>query len=193
MAETSFYQDKFSCPVCLDLLKDPVTIPCGHSFCMDCITECWNQNGQNGVYRCPQCRHTFTPRPVVYKNVMFNELVQDLKKTKRPSNCYAGVEDVECDKCTGRTNKAVKSCLVCHESYCQSHFKLHEEFHSVKRHKMIDATGQLKKMMCPQHGRLLEVFCLTDQQCICLLCVVGKHKHHNTISSTAERIEKQVL
>ncbi|KTF76655.1 hypothetical protein cypCar_00043158, partial [Cyprinus carpio] len=29
MAETSFSLDQFSCPVCLDLLKDPVTIPCG--------------------------------------------------------------------------------------------------------------------------------------------------------------------
>ncbi|KAI7810276.1 tripartite motif-containing protein 16-like protein [Triplophysa rosa] len=201
MAEGSFYQDKFSCPVCLDLLKDPVTIPCGHSFCMDCITECWNQDDHTGVYRCPQCRHTFTPRPALYKNVMFADLVQDLKKTKLrpkrktagPSNCLAGPEDVECDKCTGRKHKAVKSCLVCHESYCQTHFKLHEEFHSVKRHKVTDASGHLKTMMCSQHGRLLEVFCRTDQQCICLLCVVGKHKNHDTISATAERTEKQAL
>lgn len=168
---------------------------------MDCISECWNQDDQTGVYRCPQCRQTFTPRPALYKNVMFADLVQDLKKTKLrpkhkaagPSNCLAGPEDVECDKCTGRKYKAVKSCLVCHESYCQTHFKLDEKFHSVKRHKVTDASGHLKTMMCSQHGRLLEVFCRTDQQCVCLLCVLGKHKNHDTISATAERTEKQVL
>ncbi|XP_039532241.1 E3 ubiquitin/ISG15 ligase TRIM25-like [Pimephales promelas] len=198
MAEASISvaeEDQFSCSICLDPLKDPVTIPCGHSYCMICITDCWNKDDQKRVSSCPQCRQTFTPRPVLNKNVMLAEMVETLMKTKvqtpRPALSYAGPGDVQCDVCTGRKRKAVKSCLMCLESYCQSHFECHEEFRSRKRHKVTDATGRLQDMICPQHERLMEVYCRTDQCCICLMCVVDDHKNHDTVSTKAERKEKQ--
>ncbi|XP_073712955.1 tripartite motif-containing protein 16-like [Misgurnus anguillicaudatus] len=197
MAEASILvdQDQFICSICLDLLKDPVTIPCGHSYCMSCITDYWDQDDQKRDYSCPQCRQTFTKRPVLNKNVVITEMVEILKKTKRkaacPDHCFAEAGDVKCDVCTERKHKAVKSCLVCLNSYCQNHFKLHEELHSGKRHKVTDATGRLQQMICPQHEKLLEIYCKTDQICICYLCMVGKHKNHNTIPAEEERTEKQ--
>uniref|UniRef100_A0A672N810 RING-type domain-containing protein n=1 Tax=Sinocyclocheilus grahami TaxID=75366 RepID=A0A672N810_SINGR len=101
------------CSICLDLLKDPVTVPCGHSYCMSCITGCWDQDDQKGVYSCPQCRQTFTPRPVLGKNTMLAEVLEKLKKTKRqaarPAQCFPGSGNVKCDICTGRKYKAIKS------------------------------------------------------------------------------------
>uniref|UniRef100_A0A671R322 Tripartite motif-containing protein 16-like protein n=1 Tax=Sinocyclocheilus anshuiensis TaxID=1608454 RepID=A0A671R322_9TELE len=189
-ASISLGEDQFSCPICQDLLKDPVTIPCGHSYCMNCITDCWNKDDQKGVYSCPQCRQTFTPRPALNKNVMLDEMVEKLKKT-RSALSYAGPGDEECDVCTGRKRKAVKSCLMCLESYCQTHFECHEESHTRKRHKVTDATGRIQEMICSKHDRLLEVFCRSDQKCICLICVMDEHKTHDTVSAEAERTEKQ--
>uniref|UniRef100_A0A672LU75 RING-type domain-containing protein n=1 Tax=Sinocyclocheilus grahami TaxID=75366 RepID=A0A672LU75_SINGR len=54
MAEARFSQGELSCTVCLDLLKDPVTIQCGHSYCKNCITDRWDHEGQIRVYSCPQ-------------------------------------------------------------------------------------------------------------------------------------------
>ncbi|XP_073705984.1 E3 ubiquitin/ISG15 ligase TRIM25-like [Garra rufa] len=191
MAESCISVDQFLCPVCLDLLKDPVTIQCGHSYCMSCITDCWNkEEDEKGVYSCPQCRQTFSPRPALFKNVVFAEMVENLKKTKLQSVVPAGAGDVECDVCTGRKYKAVKSCLVCLNSYCQTHFDRHQEFNSHKPHKVIDATGRLQEMICQKHDKLLEVFCQTDQKCICVLCM-DEHKNHNTVSATAQRTEKE--
>ncbi|XP_065118175.1 E3 ubiquitin-protein ligase TRIM47-like [Paramisgurnus dabryanus] len=194
-ASISVIQDQFICSICLDLLKDPVAIPCGHSYCMSCITNCWNQDDQKRNYSCPQCRQTFNTRPDLYKNTMLAEVVEMLKKTKlqatRPDHSYAGAGDVKCDVCTERKHKAVKSCLVCLNSYCQTHLEQHENLFKGKKHNLIDATGRLQQMICPQHEKLLEIYCKTDQLCICLLCIVGKHKHHDTIPAKEERTEKQ--
>ncbi|XP_051718077.1 tripartite motif-containing protein 16-like isoform X1 [Ctenopharyngodon idella] len=188
-------QEQFNCSICLDLLKDPVTIHCGHSYCMSCITGCWDQDDQKGVYSCPQCRQTFTPRPVLGKNTMLTEVVEKLKKTKlqaaRPAQCNTGSGDVECDICTGDKNKAIKSCLVCLNSYCQNHLEQHESFFRNKKHNLMDATGRLQEMICPQHEKLMEIYCRTDQNCICYLCMVDEHKNHDTVSAAAARTEKQ--
>ncbi|XP_051747694.1 tripartite motif-containing protein 16-like isoform X2 [Ctenopharyngodon idella] len=191
MAEARISQDEFKCPVCLDLLKDPVTIPCGHSYCKSCITDCWDQEDQKRVYSCPQCKQTVSSRPALAENTMLAEVVEKLKKRKLPADCYAGAGDVQCDVCTGRKHKAVKSCLGCLESYCQNHLEQHESFFKRQRHNLTDATGRLQEMICQKHDKILEVFCRTDQKCICVLCTMDEHKNHNTVSTAAQRTEKQ--
>uniref|UniRef100_A0A673JHF1 E3 ubiquitin/ISG15 ligase TRIM25-like n=1 Tax=Sinocyclocheilus rhinocerous TaxID=307959 RepID=A0A673JHF1_9TELE len=188
-ARISVDQNEFMCAVCLDLLKDPVTIQCGHSYCKSCITGCWDQEDQMRVYSCPQCRQTFSPRPALARNTMLAELVEKLKKTELPADCYAGAGDVQCDVCTGRKYKA--SCLVCLNSYCQNHLEQHESWFRGKRHNLTEATGRLQEMICQKHEKLLEVFCRTDQKYICVLCTMDEHKNHDTVSAAAQRTEKQ--
>ncbi|KAB5523272.1 hypothetical protein PHYPO_G00150570 [Pangasianodon hypophthalmus] len=187
-------QDQFSCPVCLDLLKDPVAIPCGHSYCKVCINDCWDQEDEKGVYSCPQCRDTFTPRPILRRNNMLAEVVEKLKtevQAASPAHCYAGPGDVECDFCTGRKHKAVKSCLICLTSFCETHLKPHLELPALKNHTLLEASSQLKEKICSQHDKLMEIYCRTDQTCICSLCMLDNHKGHDAVSLSAEITEKQ--
>ncbi|XP_072220191.1 tripartite motif-containing protein 16-like protein [Leuresthes tenuis] len=83
----------FSCSVCLDLLKDPVTIPCGHSYCRNCIKGFWGGEDQKGIHSCPQCRKTFTPRPVLEKSTMLADLLEELKKKAGGMKKFCSVEE----------------------------------------------------------------------------------------------------
>ncbi|KAG7455110.1 hypothetical protein MATL_G00252890 [Megalops atlanticus] len=186
--------EQFSCSICLDLLKDPVTIPCGHSYCEGCIHGFWDKNDRRGVYSCPQCGQTLTPRPVLGRNTILAEVVEKLKtglQAAPPAHCYAGPGDVACDVCTGRKHKAVKSCLECLASYCETDLTLHDKLNKGKSHKLVEATGKLQEKICSHHNKLLEIYCRADQQCICYECTMDEHRGHDTVTAAEERTEKQ--
>ncbi|KAM8839495.1 tripartite motif-containing protein 16-like [Synchiropus picturatus] len=185
--------ERLSCSICLDLLKDPVTLHCGHSFCRICVESSWDREDDRDVNKCPQCRQSFTPRPLLQKNIMLAQLVEELKKTGHQAAdlCYAGPEDVACDSCIGRKLKALKSCLVCLVSYCHQHLLPHLEGPAFRTHKLIHPSKQLQEMICSQHNDVKKQFCRTDRQVICSLCVVDHHKDHNIVSAAAERRERE--
>ncbi|XP_077053619.1 NACHT, LRR and PYD domains-containing protein 3-like isoform X5 [Siphateles boraxobius] len=53
------------CGVCEQVLKDPVSITCGHTFCRQCISFYRDQSRPSEDFDCPQCRKRCRTRPVL--------------------------------------------------------------------------------------------------------------------------------
>ncbi|XP_076866348.1 tripartite motif-containing protein 16-like isoform X2 [Brachyhypopomus gauderio] len=181
-ASISVVQDQFICPICLDLLKDPVTTACGHSYCMVCINDFWDQEDQKGSTSCPQCRLTFPHRPDLKKNIMIADMMEKLMSSL--------TESVECDFCTRNKHKAVRSCLVCMASYCETHLQPHYQSAAFNKHVLVKASTRLQDFICSQHEKPLEFYCHTDQQCICKLCTIDQHREHHTTLAAEEQVKK---
>uniref|UniRef100_A0A672LV73 FinTRIM family, member 83 n=1 Tax=Sinocyclocheilus grahami TaxID=75366 RepID=A0A672LV73_SINGR len=186
------------CYLCKEDLRDPVSIPCGHIFCSVCINTYWDHADHTGQYLCPQCRVTYNKRPNPRRLQSSRHSSSSLRNSDSfppappaPDYNYAGPQDVGCDICIGKKLKAVKSCLMCLASYCEKHLKPHYESSTFKRHKLVDEIGHLDRQICPQHQKGLELYCRTDQMCICVLCTVKEHKGHDMVSAEQERAEMQ--
>ncbi|XP_078127946.1 tripartite motif-containing protein 46-like [Sander vitreus] len=109
-----------------------------------------------------------------------------------PSEDVSKPGEVPCDVCTGTKLKALKSCLVCLASYCETHLEPHLAASRLKRHQLIDPVENLEGRMCTKHDKPLELFCKTDQTCVCMLCTVLDHKMHDVVPLKEEYEEKKV-
>ncbi|XP_028460649.1 E3 ubiquitin-protein ligase TRIM21 [Perca flavescens] len=178
-------EDQFLCSICLDVFTDPVATSCGHNFCRNCINEHWDTNDQ---YLCPMCKRFFDTKPELHVNTFISEMVAQFRQSAQQKASSSSSEqqvskpgEVPCDVCTGTKLKALKSCLVCLVSYCETHLEPHLTTSGLKRHKLIDPVENLEGRMCTKHDKPLELFCKTDQTCVCMLCTVLDHKMHDVV------------
>ncbi|XP_072303271.1 E3 ubiquitin-protein ligase TRIM21-like [Eucyclogobius newberryi] len=174
-------EEMLRCCMCLQVFSEPVSTPCGHNFCKHCISEAW---APKGPWTCPLCKEIFYSRPQLRVNTLLRELLSEAKldkKKSRPMDEMMIFSEVQCDDCSEPKLKALKSCLVCLSSFCETHLQPHLTVSGLKRHQLMEPVENLEDRMCPKHQRPLELFCGTDQSCICTLCVL-EHKNHELLS-----------
>ncbi|XP_018981130.1 E3 ubiquitin-protein ligase TRIM39-like isoform X1 [Cyprinus carpio] len=175
--------EELQCSVCLDVFTDPVSTPCGHNFCKSCLNQFWDNSQE---CKCPLCKDTFSKRPNLKINTALRQLVQLFQEKFTLSKT-----EVLCDICDERKLKALKSCLVCQNSYCETHLEPHQRVPNLKKHKLMDPVENINYYICQKHERPLELFCRDDQTRVCVFCTDGDHKTHNTVPLEEESKKKK--
>ncbi|XP_037376650.1 E3 ubiquitin-protein ligase TRIM38-like [Talpa occidentalis] len=87
---TKKMREEATCPICLQLMTEPVSIDCGHSFCRGCITDLLvnQRQGTSSLRRshCPLCRAPFKKdnlRPIK----QLENLIESIKELERERLC----------------------------------------------------------------------------------------------------------
>ncbi|XP_051988381.1 E3 ubiquitin-protein ligase TRIM39-like [Xyrauchen texanus] len=199
-------EEQFSCSICLEVFMEPVSTPCGHTFCKACLQGFWNQSKK---FLCPMCNKTFSRKPELSINCVLAEIAEQFQGLTTLSLAgadtintgfanspgalqednlgeFAKAGDIPCDACIGRKMKAMKSCLNCPGSFCVAHLRHHKKGKTTSLHKLVDPIPNLEDKMCKKHRRLLDAYCRNEHVCVCKECAKTTHKKHNVVSTEQE-------
>ncbi|KAM3590715.1 uncharacterized protein V6R79_014990 [Siganus canaliculatus] len=80
--QSSVLQEELTCPVCLDLYRDPFLLPCGHNFCKTCLDRLKRQ-AERGRFRCPECRDSHRCGSHFPKNFKLSNISDDYRQRRR--------------------------------------------------------------------------------------------------------------
>ncbi|XP_075687730.1 E3 ubiquitin-protein ligase TRIM39-like [Rhinoderma darwinii] len=169
---TADLKDELNCSICLNIYTEPVTLRCGHSFCLVCIRSVLDRQDGGGVYTCPECRAEYQKRPALRRNMKLCNIVERFLTTQ-PEAKAAGIF---CTYCVQSPVPAVMTCLMCEASLCSVHLSVHSKSTD---HVLTEPTSSMDNGKCGTHREMLKYYCCKDAACICVsCCVFGEHRGH---------------
>lgn len=92
--QCSVLQEELTCPVCLDLYRDPHLLPCGHNFCKTCLDRLRRQ-ADRGRVRCPECRESHRSGTNFQKNFKLANIADDYRRRRRAAIAATALKSQE--------------------------------------------------------------------------------------------------
>ena len=199
-------QKEAECPLCLETVNNPKTLPCLHSFCLECLDKHagFARRQLQATIKCPVCQTSFQiPEGDSFKNLPtsyhLNRLV-DVLALKG-----SGAQAQKCGSCD-ENNNASSYCFVCHNFLCTPCFEAHQRLKATRGHRNVvieklqaqDVEDLIHRpVMCSQQyheNQPLEFYCEECKVPICHKCSVVSHNRHTmTDTQKAAQVQKMQM
>ena len=199
-------QKEAECPLCLETVNNPKTLPCLHSFCLECLDKHagFARRQLQATIKCPVCQASFQiPEGDSFKNLPtsyhLNRLVDVLALKD------SGTQTQKCGSCD-ENNTASSYCFVCQNFVCTPCFEAHQRLKATKGHRNVvieklqaqDVEDLIHRpVMCSQQyheNQPLEFYCEECKVLICHKCSVVSHNRHTmTDTQKAAQVQKMQM
>ena len=194
------------CPLCLETVNNPKTLPCLHSFCLECLDKHagFARRQLQATIKCPVCQTSFQiPEGDSFKNLPtsyhLNRLVDVLALKD------SGAQAQKCGSCD-ENNTACSYCFVCQNFLCRPCFEAHQRLKATRGHRNVvieklqaqDVEDLIHRpVMCSQQyheNQPLEFYCEECKVPICHKCSVVSHNRHTmTDTQKAAQVQKMQM
>ena len=178
------------CPLCSETVKEPKTLPCLHSFCLNCLDKHAGhaRRRRKEKLKCPVCPTEFN----VPKGDTFSDFPTSFHLNRLVDVLAINDSDADMQTCNScDDSSAVTSyCFVCQSFLCAACFDAHQRLRATRGHRSIlfeklqaqDVEELMHRpAMCTQkyhQNEALEYYCQDCKVCVCVKCGLVNHNGH---------------
>ena len=189
-------RQEVTCAICLELLDDPKSMPCLHTYCKKCLMEALTKRPHDPdlprdrpAINCPLCRAEVALSDQGIEALPSNFSATRLVETVQLQDKLEQNKTPLCDGC--KKNDAVASCGDCGGFFlCANCIAVHKNVPSTKKHTLMTlkdfstpkaSVASVKSSpFCQKHSdELLKLYCQDCEVLVCRDCVLVTHKTHN--------------
>ncbi|XP_033124525.1 tripartite motif-containing protein 2-like [Anneissia japonica] len=166
------------CVLCQERFRQPKSLPCFHSYCLECLEQWVSKTGNSS---CPVCREHYPIPDAGLEEIEENSCIVSLL------SMVAGLEKEEEAKCVVCERDAEYNCKDCKEFLCTGCMQMHRRLPVTRDHILLPLEEYkqqpsrerllVKPSPCPTHKTLpLKFFCDYCRVPVCTECTVVTHK-----------------
>ena len=178
------------CPLCLETVNEPKTLPCLHSFCLLCLDKhaAYARRQLQTTIKCPVCLTCFQ----IPEGDTFGGFPASFHLNRLVDVLALGDENPQSQACSSceENNTATCYCFDCSDFFCNACAKVHNQMKISRHHRSVLIqnlkTQDIEEMMhrpvmCGEkyhEKETLEYYCQDCEVCACQKCVILNHNRH---------------
>ncbi|XP_021354933.1 tripartite motif-containing protein 2-like [Mizuhopecten yessoensis] len=204
---TALTYQLLECPICLEQMQSPKSLPCLHSFCEEClstyiVTDLSGEMAAVTSFPCPVCRKITSPvnhsegKETWAQQFPTDSLTQHFNNHKEMADT-----PLYCGPCKKTKNQETPALFLCKAigtlfcEHCKTNF--HDVVHEaceilINLETNYDATWKRHmSISCSTHNEKMDCYCEDHKFIGCNKCIITEHRRCSKVMTIKEYCEHQ--